>query len=510
MFAACTGGSSATTTTAASTTTAPTTSTTTTTTTRPPTANGPPIASIGDTNATTRAVQFLMNCAGYGPVDVDGAFGPATKAAVEVVQADLGREETGAPDDQTLALLARACGDSRRLTLDTAEFEAVGNVSAADPDTYFLRAEEGQRVAVVVTSVSGGARVDVRGTDNTVVPPAAATAWAADIPTTQDYVVSVSTAGDATRYTVAAWVLTPGDGAIKAAGPDSVVVAGASTAVSNVCMDTTGETSYVATTGGGHLVVTLGAPGSYAWANGGIGGAVEFVYTDGSPGWIGFPMDLSAEVGDRITGSAWVYAADGTAGDEPVSLAFDLERSAAPCSGGSATSIVLTPSGLGVVDFGADPDETIQLVREAMPGASPTQDTGWVDVASFVSPYGACRDGTSTVRVVTIDNLILYFTDAKTSWAARGTRHFAGYEADEGVFPLLTGGGVGPGATIGEVLAVHPDAGVGVGLGGGAAVYVTAPVGWDGWLLALAPDAADPGDTAAVVAAVRGGRFCDG
>jgi len=510
VFAACTGGSSATTTTAASTTTAPTTTTSSTTTTQAPTANGAPIASIGDNNATTRAVQFLMNCAGYGPVDVDGAFGPATKAAVQGMQADLGREETGAPDDQTLALLARACSDSRRLTFDTEEFEAVGNVSASDPDTFFLRAEEGDRVAVVVTSVTGDAYVDVRGTDGTSLPPAATRGWAADIPTTQDYVVSVGTAGDATRYQVAAWLLSPGDGAIAGADPDSVVIGDETSAVSSVCMDTTGDRSYVARAAGGHLVVAVGTPGRYGAMNGGVGAAVEFVYSDGSPGLVGFPTDLSADVGDRIVGTAWAYAADGTANDTPVAIAFDVDRSAAPCDGGSATSIVLSPSGVGVVDFGADPDETIQLVREAMPGASPTQDTGWMDVGSYTSPYGACREGTSQIRVVTIDNLTLYFTDAKTSWAAKGSRHFAAFEAADGVFPFLTAGGVGPGSTIGDVLAAHPDAGVGTGLDGGAAVYVTAPVGWDGWLVALAPSAADPGDTGAVIDAVRGGRFCDG
>ena len=128
VFAACTGGSGDTTTTAATTTTAFTTTEATTSTTEPPTPNGVPIVTLGDNNAMSFALQFLMNCAGYGPLEVDGVFGPATEAAVQAMQVDLGREETGSPDDETLGLLSRACAETRRLTLDAGEINAVGNV----------------------------------------------------------------------------------------------------------------------------------------------------------------------------------------------------------------------------------------------------------------------------------------------------------------------------------------------------------------------------------------------
>ena len=509
MFAACTGGSADTTTTAASTTSAPTTTAATTTTTQAPTVNGEPITGIGDDNATAFALQFLMNCAGYGPLEVDGQFGPATKTAVQAMQVDLGREETGAPDDETFALLSRACADPRRLAIDGGQAEAVGNVSAADPDTYFVRAEEDQRIGVVVTSSTGRARVDVRGADGGVLAPAAAAAWAGDVPSTQDYVVDVSTAGDATTYAVRISILTPGTAKIAPAAEGTVVVDGHEEAVSRVCLDTAGDQSFVAESGSGYLVVAVGTPGDFAFANGGVGAWVEVLYRDGSAGYVGFPIDLDASVTDRVVGVARVYPSDGSAPDKPVSVAFDVTRSAAPCEGGAATPIVLTPTGLEVVDFGADADQTLALVRQAMPGAAPTEDTGWIAVDDYESPYGLCRSDTTMVRVATIENLALYFTDGATSWAPKGTRHFAGYQAGEGVFPFVTGGGAGPGSAIGDVLDAHPDAGVGLGLDGGFDVFITSPVGADGWLRAMAPDAIAFDDMAGVITAVRGGRFCD-
>ena len=509
VFAACTGGSGDTTTTAATTTTAFTTTEATTTTTEPPTPNGAPIATLGDNNATSFALQFLMNCAGYGPLEVDGVFGPATEAAVQAMQVDLGREETGSPDDETLGLLSRACDETRRLTLDAGEIDAVGNVSAADPDTYVLRAEEDQRVAVVLTSDTGSARVEVSGADGGTLGPGTVSAWAADIPATQDYLIQVVTTGDSTTYFLTVADVVPGDGAITAADDGMVVIDDLEEAVSRVCLDTAADTSYVAESGSGHLVITFGSPGSFATNRGGVGAWVEFVYRDGSPGYIGFPIDLDATAGDRVVGTARIYGTEAGAFDEPIGLAFEFERSVAPCEGGSATPIVLGSAGLGVVAFGADADDTLELVRQALPGASPTDDTGWIAVGDYISDYGMCRTGTTSVRVAIIDNLTLYFTDAATSWASQGTRHFAGYQTTEGVFPLTTRGGVGPGSSMGDILAAHPDSGVGAGLDGGFDVFITSPVGTDGWLRALAPDAEAADDTAAPIVAIRGGRFCD-
>ena len=79
---ACFGGSGATTTEAASTTTAPTTTVPETTTTTL-VANGTPLVAEGDHNETVAAFQFLLNCNGFGSLAVDGAFGPASRAATQ-------------------------------------------------------------------------------------------------------------------------------------------------------------------------------------------------------------------------------------------------------------------------------------------------------------------------------------------------------------------------------------------------------------------------------------------
>ncbi|HSM02262.1 MAG TPA: peptidoglycan-binding domain-containing protein [Acidimicrobiia bacterium] len=507
VAASCGGGTGSTTTTTGST-LATTTSSSTTTTTEPPVVNGPPIAEEGDRNETVVALQFLMNCAGYGPLDVDGAFGPATASAVEAMQEDLGREVTGAPDDFTLALLSRACSETRRLTLDDGQAVAVGNVSSSDPDTYFLEAEDGDRLAVVLDSSTGGARVDVRAADGGAIGPASISAWGLDLSESQDHVIIVSAVGDATTYVLTAKTLEPPEDGVTPADPDTVAVDELEEAVIDVCLDTTGDRAYVAETGSGYLVVAEGAPGSYAAGHGGIGAAVEFINRDGSPGYYGFLMDLEVAIDDRVTGTAAVYLDDPDA-TEPVDLAFDFTRSAAVCEGGAAIPIVLGSDGLEVVDFGSEADAAIALVRQSLPDASPAIDTGWVPIDPAANEYGVCRADVSEVRVVTIDNLVLYFSDRATQWHAQGVRHFVGYRVAAGVFPLATDQGVGPGSTIADVLTGHPDAGIGVGLEGGSDVFVTSPPGADTWLRALAPGASGPTDTDAEITAIVGGRFCD-
>lgn len=505
--ASCSGGSGDTTT-STSGTLATTTTAATTTTTEPPEPNGPPIAQEGDRNATVFAMQFLMNCAGYGPLDVDGAFGPATKTAVEEMQEDLGRQVTGAPDDTTLAVLSRACSDSRRIAMANGQGLAVGNVSSSDPDTYFLNGDAGDRLALIVESTTGGAVVDVRSADGGALGFPSTAAWLLDLTATQDHVIAVSATGDATTYTLTAVILDPPEDVPAAAALDTVAVDDLEEAVTRVCLDTTGDRSYVAETGSGYLVVAAGSAGSFAASHGGIGAAAEFVFRDGSPGYRGFPVDLAIEVDDRITGTGAVYLADPDE-TEPVDLAFDFTRSAAPCEGGAGIPVVLEATGLGVVEFGAAADDALALVRQALPDASPSVDSGWVEIDPAANDYGVCRDTVTEVRVVTIDNMVLYFSDGATSWGPAGTRRFVGYRATAGVYPFLTAGGVGPAATVADVLAAHPDAGIGTGLDGGSDVFITSPLGGDGWLRALAPGASGPTDTAAAITAIVGGRFCD-
>jgi len=490
-----------------------TTSTTvaaTTTTTIPLIANGPAIAFEGDRNETVRTLQFLINCAGYAQLTVDGAFGPASLAAVEVVQTDLGREVTGAPDDETMAILSRACSEDRRINVDDEEGQqiVVGNAAEGDSETYFVRAEEGDRMSVVLATETGFAVVNVRSGDGSAVGTGGSSVWAADITETGDYVIEISALDTVTFVaTVALGTLDPDS--VDGADDGTVVVDGLDSTVSSVCLDTGGDSSYVAETALGHLVVTTGRVGSFATSRGGVGAPVEFVFRDGSAGYYGFAMDLDAEVGDQVEGTGIVFQSGEGNANEPLGVAFDFDRAVTPCDGGEGTSMVLLPDGIGIIEFGADVDATMQVVQSALIGASPSVDTDWVTIDNLSNEFGVCRQGTTEVRSIQIDNLTLFFTNGGTSFAAAGIRHFAGYVAEEGIFPLKTAQGVGAGDALEQVLAAHPDAVAATGLTGGIDAYISSPPGSDLWLRATAGDASSSSDASATITSVSGGRFCD-
>lgn len=492
---------------------APTSTTTssTTTTTAPPTPNGPGLASEGDRNATVEAFQFLINCNGFAQLTVDGAFGPATLSAVEAVQTEYGREVTGSPDDETLALLSRGCSDDRRVTIEAAdegEQIVVGNAAPDDPESYFIRAEEGDRLSVVLVTEAGGATVDVRSAGGAAIGTNGVSAWAAEIPETGDYVIDIG-AGTPTTFAATFARVTLDLPSVDSAPDGKIVVDGLDSTVSSTCLDTSGEFSYVAETALGHLVVTTGKVGSFGIDRGGVGAPVEFIFRDGSPGYYGFTMDLDVEVGDQVVGTGIVFLRGSGHADEPLDVAFDFDRAVTPCDGSEGTSVVLRADGLGIADFGADPDEVLGIVRQALVGASPSVDTEWVTIDNLSNEFGVCRQGTTEVRAVEIDNLTLYFTNAGTSFGSQGTRHFAAYVADDGVFPFKTLQGVGPGDTIEQVLAAHADSSSAAGLTGGIDVFISSPPGSDRWLRATAADATSATDGTATITSVSGGRFCD-
>lgn len=197
ILAAC-GGDAAPTTTTITTTTAPGTTTTTdilVTTTAPPTTStttlpsGPAIAEEGDHNEIVEAVQSLLNCNGFGDLEVDGAFGPATRAAVEAAQEDLGREVTGAPDDEMLATLSRTCAETRRLEGE-AEAVVVGNAAPEDPEMFSIALLSYTTLAVTI-SHGVGVTVTLTDADEAVVEPReGTTTW--DILTAQEYLLEVT------------------------------------------------------------------------------------------------------------------------------------------------------------------------------------------------------------------------------------------------------------------------------------------------------------------------------
>lgn len=510
LLAACSDDDAGTTSTIASVTTAASTTTEATTTTAPaPTANGPPIASPGDDNEVAATFQFLLNCVGFGPLDVDGAFGPATKTAVEGVQAEMGREITGAADEEMLRILSRQCDDSRRVETFDGLGVSFGNAASDDPELFFVRSDEEGRLTVVAAGQGGIGFVEIASLDGTVLAAGSA-AVAAVVTPDQDHAVRVTASTGDVTFRLFVSTRPEAKPQMKAAAPGTVRIDGAEGAVSSVCVDATGEAAFVAETAAGFLMVAAGAPGEFARAQGGIGASVEFVYRDGSPGYVGFGADLTVEVGERVIGSAPVFLLGSSRiADEAVAISFDFLRSAAPCAGGAATSIVLENDGLGVIEFGSADDTAIAAVRQAMPGASPSVDSGWQSLDPQDNPYGVCVAGTSEVRVVEIDNLTLYLVEGPSTWKPEGGRHLVAYRATTGAFPLATAAGVGPGATIGAFLDAHPHAVAVPGLQGGIDVFVSSPPGSDAWLRAVAPTAALPTDLDVVVGTVVGGRFCD-
>jgi len=170
---------------------------TTTITTLPP--GGPPIAEEGDRNETVEALQYLLDCNGYGDLEADGVFGPATAAVVEAAQTALGRQVTGAPDDETFAELARACSVPRRLDADDEPLTVVGNAAPDDPETFVIELLSRTTVTVSITQGADLA-VQIAGADGVVVEPASDGVW--EIPDGGDHGIRVTSALDPTTFTL--------------------------------------------------------------------------------------------------------------------------------------------------------------------------------------------------------------------------------------------------------------------------------------------------------------------
>ena len=200
LFAAC-GDDDATTSTIAS-----PPSVTTSITTVPATTGVPATPSFilrGETGPYVEALQFLLNCSGHGPLEVDGAFGSATAAAVEQAQDDQGAEITGEPTEATFAALSRACDEPRNLPALGGDHtaRAAGNATRDDPDRFTILAEQAQTMRVVIDA-RDAVDVTVGGEGGTVLRrPDGSIDFAVNIPLTQVYELRV-TAAEATSYLI--------------------------------------------------------------------------------------------------------------------------------------------------------------------------------------------------------------------------------------------------------------------------------------------------------------------
>ena len=201
LITACGSDEAATTTSttlAPSTTAATTAAPDTTTTTQPPAQS---FILRGEAGPYVEALQFLLNCSGYGPLEVDGTYGPATAGAVGLAQADLDAEVTGEPTEATFAALSRACDAARNLPALGGEVtaRAAGNASQDDPDRFTIRAGQAQTMRVSVEA-RGPVDVTVQGEGGTVLRrPDGSTGFSVSIPLTLVYELRI-TAAEPTSY----------------------------------------------------------------------------------------------------------------------------------------------------------------------------------------------------------------------------------------------------------------------------------------------------------------------
>lgn len=154
------------------------------------------------------------------------------------------------------------------------------------------------------------------------------------------------------------------------------------------------------------------------------------------------------------------------------------------------------PDGLGLVDFGATPDEVVAALSPWF--GAPTKDTGWI--AEPLCPAPTYR--LSGFGPVLFDFTVI-FTTAEWFLPA-GNGHFFGYS-----YGGATGTPTGPpaltaGTTKADVLALYPDATFGVHpLIDSAYQFVVDPPGPE--YLSGALNGNDPGST---VTGIRGGGAC--
>jgi peptidoglycan hydrolase-like protein with peptidoglycan-binding domain len=222
VVAGCSGDAApvATTATTAVTTTAPpatvtTTSTTiaepttTTTTTEPePGLENRTLATQGDTNETVEAAQFLINCYGIADLTVDGAFGPATRAAVEAAQASIGQTADGVIDEELVRALSRFCAERRRLT-GGGDLTVVGNTTPEDPEVYTVALLGGSTLGVTVAD-GDGVLLALTGADGSEVVQLEDGTW--EVESSQDYLLTVTSEEIPVTFTLTVTLAAGGGG----------------------------------------------------------------------------------------------------------------------------------------------------------------------------------------------------------------------------------------------------------------------------------------------------------
>ena len=157
------------TTTTSTSTTAPTT---TVTTTAEPV--GVPLLEPGDEGPAVRTLQYLLDCAEWGDVVVDGVYGPQTEAAIEALQTFAQRDATGVADAFVIA--NAGSGALETCIRQPIRFPAGATGTTVgyfardelEPLSYALALEEGQTLTL---SIRGDIDVRMFGPDGSELTP---------------------------------------------------------------------------------------------------------------------------------------------------------------------------------------------------------------------------------------------------------------------------------------------------------------------------------------------------
>jgi len=152
---------------------------------------GPPFIRNGESGAYVWALQVYLECAGFGPIDIDGVFGDGTAGSVEKAQVDEGKIATGDPDEETFAALSRACDVPRDIAFAAGATSATvaGNASDGDDEVFHLMVLEGQQMTV---TADRGVAIAVAGADGEIHQGDASTDVVVDVAASQMYEIRVS------------------------------------------------------------------------------------------------------------------------------------------------------------------------------------------------------------------------------------------------------------------------------------------------------------------------------
>ncbi len=160
-----------------------------------------------------------------------------------------------------------------------------------------------------------------------------------------------------------------------------------------------------------------------------------------------------------------VTGADGADGVMPRPYAFWCPPEAFPGTldegsgdegsgdGEGFAEVALEADGLGVVDFGTDPETTVATLSDLL--GAPAGDTGWIEPFSV---WGTCP--VSSLRVVTWGNLDVLLTQSTETYAlSPGTPHFFNWRtpalSGSGSDVLRTPAGIGIGSTVADLGAAY-------------------------------------------------------